>query len=105
MARFADLIGSISEPTPAPAAERLPESQLSSTHVDVTTALASLAAPPTPPAPDPTSALVAAFGTVAADPKAPSGQPAPPVTDDEVDTRVEFNDDLLPSRPAKGRRR
>ncbi len=103
MARFADLIGTISEPAPAPVAAaphsepRDGESSVGATHADVTAALAAIAAPvvpsaaePQPAEPDPADALSAAFGT-------------------EIPEPVEFdgsiNDDLLPSRPAKGRRR
>ncbi len=94
MARFADLIGSIAEPTPVPPAETIPEATMGSTHSEVTAALASLAGPPAPPAlvpePDPTDALTAAFGTEAIEP---------------VDFDASINDDLLPARPAKARRR
>lgn len=84
MARFADLISSIdnsAEPTPAPRAE-LP---------------ASPTAPTLAPAPDPSAALAAAFGTVAIEP----GES--PVS--ATVALTEINDDLIPDRPTKGRHR
>jgi hypothetical protein len=93
MARFADLIGTISEPSPAPiVTEPIPQPSPGATHADVTAALAAIAAPggPNPIEPDPADALSAAFGTAIPEPL-------------EFDATI--NDDLLPSRPAKGRRR
>ena len=118
MARFADLIGSPGTPsepgTPteqgaaltsaAPHEVGAPDSPAFETQAEVNAALAALSdARESMPAPDPAEALAAAFGTTIIEPGPPAQVAAEMAATRFVDLAI--NDDLIPARPARGRRR
>lgn len=110
MARFADLIGPAATPPEPDATPVAPVADPVATHDDVTAALSALIEPsasvvhedpaplPGEPVPDPAAALAAAFRT-----ELPAQDPAPDA--EPLALAPRFDDDLLPTRVVKSRRR